>query len=159
MFDQKTYMQEYAQKHRERISAYKSAWKKKRLEDPEYRDRENKLAAIRRSKKDNKEQKIKSAIRTSLWKKANPGRTMANVAKRKTHIKLRTPRWLTEIDFERIQNEYKLAALLTKLTKISWEVDHVIPLKGRMVSGLHVPSNLRAIPAKQNRVKANKLEA
>lgn len=67
----------------------------------------------------------------------------------------RTPAWLTDVDFERIGNEYKLAALLTKLTKSPWHVDHVIPLQGKMVSGLHVPSNLRVLPAKENICKSN----
>ena len=74
-------------------------------------------------------------------------------------IKLqRTPAWLTEIDKERIQNEYKLAALQTKLTGKPWHVDHVIPLQGEFVSGLHVPSNLKAILGKDNISKHNKFE-
>jgi hypothetical protein len=67
----------------------------------------------------------------------------------------RTPAWLTDIDFERIGNEYKLAALLTKVTGSSWHVDHIIPLQGKIVSGLHVPSNLRVLPAKENISKSN----
>ena len=67
----------------------------------------------------------------------------------------RTPAWLTDIDFERIGNEYKLAALLTKVTGSSWHVDHITPLQGKMVSGLHVPSNLRVLPATENIRKSN----
>jgi hypothetical protein len=67
----------------------------------------------------------------------------------------RTPAWLTDIDHERIGNEYKLAALLTKVTSSSWHVDHIIPLQGKMVSGLHVPSNLRVLPATENIRKSN----
>lgn len=70
----------------------------------------------------------------------------------------RTPSWLTEIDKERIQNEYKLAALQTKLTGELWHVDHVIPLQGKLVSGLHVPSNLKAIRGKENISKHNRFE-
>lgn len=68
----------------------------------------------------------------------------------------RTPKWLTDIDRERIGNEYKLATLLTKVTGSPWHVDHIIPLQGKMVSGLHVPSNLRVLPAFDNISKANK---
>lgn len=70
----------------------------------------------------------------------------------------RTPAWLTDIDKERIQNEYKLAALQTKLTGEPWHVDHIIPLQGELVSGLHVPSNLRAIRGKENLSKSNNFE-
>jgi hypothetical protein len=67
----------------------------------------------------------------------------------------RTPAWLTDIDFERINNEYRVAALLTKVTGSPWHVDHIVPLQGKMVSGLHVPSNLRVLPATENIRKSN----
>ncbi len=35
----------------------------------------------------------------------------------------------------------------------AWELDHIIPLRGRLVSGLHVTANLRAVPASDNRAK------
>jgi hypothetical protein len=70
----------------------------------------------------------------------------------------RTPKWLTEIDKERIQNEYKLAALQSKITGESWHVDHIIPLQGKLVSGLHVPSNLRAMRGVDNISKNNNFE-
>lgn len=70
----------------------------------------------------------------------------------------RTPKWLTEIDKERIQNEYKLAALQTKITGEPWHVDHIIPLQGKLISGLHVPSNLRAMRGIDNIAKNNSFE-
>jgi len=79
-------------------------------------------------------------------------------AKRKAAKLQRIPKWLTPVDFERIQNEYRLAALQTLITKEPWQVDHIIPLQGKLVSGLHVPSNLQAIRAVENRRKHNKWE-
>ena len=79
-------------------------------------------------------------------------------AKRRALKLQRTPSWLTEIDKERIQNEYKLASLQSKITGEPWHVDHVIPLQGKFVSGLHVPSNLKAIRGKDNISKHNKFE-
>jgi replicative superfamily II helicase len=67
----------------------------------------------------------------------------------------RTPAWLTEIDHERIANVYKLATLQSKITGVPWHVDHIIPLRGKYVSGLHVPSNLQAIPGVDNVRKNN----
>lgn len=67
----------------------------------------------------------------------------------------RTPAWLTEVDHERIANVYKLATLQSKITGTTWHVDHIIPLRGKYVSGLHVPSNLQAIPGVDNVRKNN----
>ena len=67
----------------------------------------------------------------------------------------RTPAWLTEVDHERIANVYKLATLQSKITGTTWHVDHIIPLRGEYVSGLHVPSNLQAIPGVDNVRKNN----
>jgi len=92
------------------------------------------------------------------YRQDNKGKINALVAARKAVIKQRTPKWLNEIGRERIQNEYKLAALLTKVTGQSWHVDHIIPLQGNLVSGLHVPSNLQVMAGIDNIRKKNKFE-
>ena len=79
-------------------------------------------------------------------------------AERRTIKMKRIPAWLTDIDKERIQNEYRLAALQTKITGELWHVDHIIPLQGKRVSGLHVPSNLKAIRGVDNISKNNRFE-
>lgn len=110
---------------------------------------------IVRSKKFNAENKEKVQSWKRRYQKQNPHIFAKIGAKRRAAKLQRTPAWLTDIDRERIGNEYKLAALLTKVTGSSWHVDHIVPLQGKMVSGLHVPSNLRVLPATENIRKSN----
>ena len=90
------------------------------------------------------------------WKKENAHKVRADTVKRRTAKMKRTPAWLTEDDFWLIEQAYELATLRTKMFGFSWHVDHVIPLQGKNVSGLHVPTNLQVIPWIQNVSKANK---
>jgi hypothetical protein len=67
-----------------------------------------------------------------------------------------TPRWLTDEHREQIEKIYLRAVTLTLKTSIPHDVDHYYPLKGETSCGLHVPWNLRVIPAKENQRKSNK---
>jgi|688.fasta_scaffold622112_3 hypothetical protein len=66
--------------------------------------------------------------------------------------KAATPSWVSKKDFEPIYNEAKK---LSKETGINHEVDHIIPLKGEYVCGLHVPQNLQIITEYENGKKFN----
>lgn len=92
----------------------------------------------------------------SRYKTENPGKVRADTVKRRTAKMHRTPAWLTSDDLWLIEQAYELAALRTKMFGFSWHVDHVIPLQGKAVSGLHVPTNLQVIPWLDNVKKANK---
>ena len=50
---------------------------------------------------------------------------------------------------------HHLARIRDKCTGKKWSVDHVAPIKGKNVSGLHVWYNLQVIPMQQNRLKHN----
>ena len=84
------------------------------------------------------------------WFAANSEKRAAYEAKRRATVLQRTPRWLTEDDFWLIEQAYDLAKLRTSVFGFEWHVDHVVPLQGKKVSGLHVPINLSVIPGAEN---------
>jgi hypothetical protein len=79
-------------------------------------------------------------------------RTMRRLASKKQ----RTPAWLTAEDLWMMEQAYELAKQRELLFGFKWDVDHVIPLQGVTVSGLHVPLNLQVIPMSINRSKGAK---
>lgn len=87
------------------------------------------------------------------WSEENPGRVKAKDRRRKVRNKLAFVPWA---DLDKINAAYKLAKELTEQTGIPHHVDHIIPLQGKLVSGLHVEYNLAVIPAKDNLIKGNK---
>ncbi len=91
-----------------------------------------------------------------LWKKQlhNKPKVAANTRKRQASQLQRTPAW--DPDAHLIVAKYQLATMLSQAAGIPHHVDHIIPLQGRKVSGLHVFSNLRVIPGSDNVKKSNK---
>ena len=92
------------------------------------------------------------------WKKVNKDKVNASTRYRQAAKIKRTPSWLTEKDKLMMQEFYSLAKEKEKCTGIKWHVDHIIPLQGKLVSGLHVPINLQVITAKDNLSKSNKYQ-
>lgn len=71
-------------------------------------------------------------------------------------IKQATPVWANK---SKIKEFYLKAVILTKETGIIHEVDHIIPIKGKHVCGLHVESNLQIITQTENRKKGNRFNS
>ena len=86
----------------------------------------------------------------------NPSKISARVRKYKYTKLCRTPNWLGVDELWMIEQAYELAALRTKLFGFVWHVDHVLPLQGKLVSGLHTPYNLQVIPGRDNMSKSNR---
>ena len=96
--------------------------------------------------------------RKKEYRQNNKGKINAFVKARRAAKMNRTPAWLTEFDKLKIKCIYQMAAMYTKVNGEPWHVDHEIPLQGELVSGLHVPSNLRVMRGSENISKKNKFE-
>ena len=81
---------------------------------------------------------------------ANPIPYMLRCRERKRHVKLRTPKWLTKQDKQYMRDLYIVAKIFSDNSVENYHVDHIIPLRGKYVNGLHVPSNLQIIEAITN---------
>lgn len=88
--------------------------------------------------------------------KASKQRNWANViyhskvaaAKRRASLLKRTPKWA---DCKAIKEIYKACP-------VGFEVDHIVPLLGKTVCGLHVENNLQYLTKSQNASKGNRHE-
>ena len=67
----------------------------------------------------------------------------------------RTPKWDQELTQFVVEEAHHLRGMRDTMFSFKWDVDHVIPLRGKLVSGLHVWNNLQVIPASTNRSKNN----
>lgn len=125
----------------------------------------------RNSHEKTEEQKHKINEQCKAWKEINSVRRKAidkayhqskqgcpeYLAKRRHHEAMRrarklqaTPKWLSKVQLEEIKAIYRNCPA-------GYHVDHIMPLKGENLSGLHVPWNLQYLPGIVNKMKSNKV--
>jgi hypothetical protein len=143
------YDREYHRKYREENPEKSREYHRKLLRENPEKSRE-----YRRKWKQENRDKYKECQRSYYQKNREKG--AAKTAKRKAAKLQRTPCWLTEDDLFMIKEAYALAKLREKVTGFKWHVDHIVPLQGNIVSGMHVPNNLQVIPGATNCSKHNK---
>ena len=93
---------------------------------------------------------------TKLWQKANKAKVCAYTRNRQATKLKRTPNWLTTEHYLQMEGFYLLAKEMEKQLGQKYEVDHIVPLKGTNVSGLHVPWNLQVLTKSENCSKNNR---
>lgn len=92
------------------------------------------------------------------WRNNNVAECRARNMLRYANKKHATPPWLTSQDKLAIEKFYIDARQLETLTGKKYHVDHIVPLQGENVCGLHVPWNLQILEASENIKKGNKHE-
>lgn len=144
----------YRLRHLEKVRAKRrEKYYRLKQEDPERLYRWNRIATA--NYRQNNPEKMR-ALRTD-WEKENPDKRLAFSAQRRARKLAATPPWLTEKDFADIEEWYTIAQDLQWLSEEPLHVDHIVPLKGKDVCGLHVPWNLQILDAPTNSSKSNKL--
>ena len=95
--------------------------------------------------------RLSNPEKIAVWKQkdrlTNIGRILADNAYRRAETKQRTVAWA---DLTAIKSIYEEAQQLSVLLGEQYHVDHVIPLVGKDVCGLHVEANLQIILAIEN---------
>lgn len=87
------------------------------------------------------------------WRRQNKGKVVAATRRRQISKIRRTPAWADHQEIDRI---YAECARISLETGVQHHVDHIIPLNGELVSGLHVPENLQVLAAIENIKKGNR---
>lgn len=140
----KTYKtEEYLSKARKRSREYYNKNKEK------IHKKTRKLRATEKHKEEQKRYQKEYALK-------NSDKLRAIKSKYKYSKKQACPKWLTDKQWNKIDSIYRNCESKSLKTGRLYHVDHIVPLQGKNVCGLHVPWNLRIILAKTNIKKSNK---
>ena len=104
----------------------------------------------------NNPEKVKDTIRKSAAKR-KPQHAASEQARQAKKLQA-TPKWLTPEQFRQMESIYIFASKTSSNAGFKCHVDHIVPLQGKNVCGLHVPWNLRVVSAYYNMHKKNKLD-
>ena len=98
----------------------------------------------------NKEQK---GTKSREYAKSNRDKENARTAKRRASKISATPHWS---DVAAISDFYAAAISFRMYTGQEYHVDHIVPLQGKTVCGLHVPANLQILASSENLSKQHR---
>lgn len=129
----KDYMTHYRKKNKEHLTEYCKEYNKEYYQ--------TKGSTIRKACKE--------------YRDSNKSKTTYWASKRRASKVNATPPWLTEEQESFIHSVYSFRYRISGVVGREYHVDHIVPLQGENVCGLHVPWNLQVIPAKDNISKSN----
>jgi len=136
----------WARANPEKCAGYVAKWAKA---NPE---KKVAIGAASSAKWDKANPEKKSAF-YSRWARANPEKCAALRAKHEAQKIQATPGWINQ---GYIDDVYRKAAIFTRRDGKLWHVDHIVPLRSKLVCGLHCEDNLQTMPGKDNMSKGNR---
>lgn len=110
------------------------------------------LDSIKKWRKDNPEI---AAEKSKQWFKNNPHMNAAYASKRRAAERQQTPSWA---NWDEITKIFRARDNVAKATKAEYHVDHIVPLRSKKVSGLHIHQNLQILPGSENLKKRARLD-
>jgi hypothetical protein len=155
---------EYYYNNLEKLKAYRSKTKDRRkIYNRCYQIRNMDSIILKRIANRDKLKKYRQlnkdviAKRNKEYWSRNRDKKNFNNSKRRA-IKLKAmPKWLDSDDLNQIKTIYTESRDKSKLTGVTYNVDHIHPLQGKDFCGLHVPWNLQLLTAHENMSKNNRL--
>lgn len=155
------YSKNYYQQNKEHIlekarQRYKVLYETISEQKKEYRKRNAKAISNQR-KAAYEANKIDHLERQKIWRQNNRLTIYMRNVKRNSRSKQAIPKWLNS------GHQFELACICTYAASLNsvglhYHVDHIIPLQGDIVSGLHTPDNLQVITAEENLRKGNRYD-
>lgn len=147
----------WAVENPEKIKANAAAWVER---NPEKAKENNRLSYIRNREKVNARSHLaymrnREKVNTAAaeWARLHPEKKAAKESARRARKLQATPVWA---DKGFIDLWYTGAKTMTQLIGKPYHVDHVVPLKSKLVCGLHVPANMQILPGADNSAKGNR---
>lgn len=147
----RTYCEQCAEYTRKAMKAWrKRNPEKDRANHDEYvKNNREKLKAYDLSLREGNREKYRKA--SLEWAYNNSDKMCASSAKRRAAQTNSTPKWLTVKQLNQMQRLYSFV-----VDNPGYQVDHIVPLRGKNVCGLHVPWNLQILTAEENMRKGNR---
>jgi|ERR1700679_863504 len=154
---QREYHKRYYQANKEKIKAQATEWQKDNDERAKDLRRAwqaaNKEKRLAQQRKNYTKPDSARKLSNKKWRRDNPAKLRAIRARREAARIMATPDWANR---EAIFKIYEECRMTSELTGEEYHVDHIVPLRSKLVCGLHVEWNLQVIEGSENKRKGNR---